>query len=259
MIRLISVTHHYGVRPVLREVSLDVKEGELVAIMGPNGMGKSTLLGVVAGVLCPLKGTVEVAGLTRRSSAANECSIRRQLAYLPDHPWLPTNMTGREYLHEIGHLYGVDIDRLMDHAGKLLSLFELDEQADAPMRVYSNGQKKKIAVCGALVSDARVLVLDEPFTGGLDPSGILALRSVLERLADRKDVTVLMATQIPEMAEALAHRVAVLRRGSVIAYDTIAGLRAQTKCEGDLGEVLAQMIHPETLERIDRYFERSSA
>ena len=68
-----------------------------------------------------------------------------------------------------------------------------------------------------------------------------------------------MATQIPEMAEALAHRVAVLHRGSVIACDTNANLRTQTKCEGDLGEVLALMIHPETFERIDRYFERSSA
>lgn len=257
MITLKEITHHYGVHPVLKNISLHVDEGELVAVMGPNGMGKSTLLGIVAGVLAPLKGTVEIAGLVRRSSEENELAIRRQLVYLPDHPWLPFNLTGREYLHVVGKLYDIDIDRLMDHVDRLLSLFELSEQGDAPMRVYSNGQKKKIAICGALVTEARVLVLDEPFTGGLDPSSILALRRVLERLAERKDVTLLMATQIPEMAEALAHRVAVVRHGSIIAYDSIENLRTRAECDGSLGEVLERIIHPETVERIDRYFERS--
>jgi len=258
VINLTGVTHHYGVRPVLRDVTLHVKEGELVAVMGPNGMGKSTLLGVVAGVLCPLKGNVQIAGLARRSTVANECSIRQQVAYLPDHPWLPKNMTGREYLNAVGRLYDVDIERLMEHVVRLLSLFDLTAQADSPIRVYSNGQQKKIALCGTLATEARVLVLDEPFTGGLDPSAIMALRRVLERLASRKDVTVLMATQIPELAQALAHRVAVLRNGTIVAYDSVNALREQTQCSGSLGDILERMIHPESLERIDRYFERRS-
>ena len=98
MIRVVDVTHHYGVRPVLRRVNLEVQAGELVAVLGPNGMGKTTLLGIIAGVLWPLKGFVEIDGRRRRVSMEEELAIRRRLAYLPDHPWLPGSRTGREFL-----------------------------------------------------------------------------------------------------------------------------------------------------------------
>ncbi len=255
MINFVSVTQHYGVHAVLCDVCLRVRGGQLVALMGPNGMGKSTLLRVAAGLLNPISGHVEINGVRRRSSVENEQAIRRQIAYLPDHPWLPKNMTGREFLTSVGRLYDVGVERLMDHVDRLLDLFDLTAKSDSPIRVYSNGQQKKIAICSVLVTEAPVLLLDEPFTGGLDPSGILALRHVLKALADRSDVTVLMATQIPELAEKLAHRVAVLRAGELIACDTPAGLRELTQCDGTLDEVFERMIHPETLNHIDRYFE----
>ncbi len=255
MINIVEVTQHYGVRPVLRDVTLRIESGRLVALMGSNGSGKSTLLRVAAGLLSPLKGHVELNGLRRRSSVENEQAIRRRVAYLPDHPWLPKNMTGREFLAEVGHLYHIEIDRLGEHIDRLLRLFDLTAKGDSPIRVYSNGQQKKVAICATLVADASVLILDEPFTGGLDPSGILALRHVLEALAERSDVTVLMATQVPELAEKLAHRVAVLRAGELMAYETPDGLRSATQCDGPLGEVLDRMIHKETLDHIDEYFE----
>ena|SRR6266496_2185225 len=109
---------------------------------------------------------------------------------------------------------------------------QLTDKGDPPIRTCSNGQKKKIAICGTLITEAPVLVLDEPFTGGLDPSGILALRRVLKHLADRADVTVVMASQIPEMVEPLAHRIAILGATHLIAYDTMEELRAKTNCSG---------------------------
>lgn len=258
MVNFISVTQHYGVRAVLHGVSLRVDSGQLVALMGSNGMGKSTLLRVAAGLLNPIKGHVEINGVRRRSSVANEQAIRRQVAYLPDHAWLPRNMTGREFLMGVGRLYDIGAQRLLDHIDRLLCLFDLIAKGDSPIRAYSNGQQKKVAICAMLVTEASVLLLDEPFTGGLDPSGILALRRVLEVLADRSDVTVLMATQVPELAEKLAHRVAVIRAGELIAYDTPKGLRDLTQCDGTLGEVLERMIHPETMNHIDQYFGASS-
>ena len=78
MIRAVDITQHYGVRPVLRQVSLEIETGELVAILGPNGMGKSTLLSVLAGVLSPQHGHVEIDGLARRSSEQHELEIRRR-------------------------------------------------------------------------------------------------------------------------------------------------------------------------------------
>jgi len=254
MINVVDVTQHYGVRPVLRRVNLRIEPGELVGLMGPNGMGKTTLLAAIAGILSPQKGYVEIAGIRRRSSPENELAIRRKVVYLPDHPWLPRNRTGREFLLAVGRLYDVDEERLMDHVERLLQLFELSDQADSPIRSYSNGQQKKIAICSALVTEAPIMLLDEPFSGGLDPSGQLALKKVLLRLADRADVTVLMATPVPEIVEGLARRVAVLRKGEIAAFDTPAGLRELTGCSGSLQEVLERLISPQTIENIERYF-----
>lgn len=134
MIRVIDVTQHYSVRPLPRRVSLEIDHGEMVSILGPNGMGKSTLLGVMAGVIQPQKGWVEIDGLRRYGSADEELAIRKRVYFLPDHPWLPKNRTGREYLFGVGRIYGRDDDRLLDHVERLLRLFELLREGDWPIR-----------------------------------------------------------------------------------------------------------------------------
>ena len=257
MINVVDVTQHYGVRPVLRQINLRVNEGELLALMGPNGMGKSTLLAVMAGVLTPQRGYVEIDGKRRRGSEENELTIRKQVVYLPDHPWLPRNRTGREFLMAIGDLYEVEPLRLMDHVERLLDLFQLRDQADSPIRSYSSGQMKKTSICSALVTEAPILLLDEPFSGGLDPSAILALKAVLERLAARSDMTVVMSSPVPELIEDFADRIAVIRDGQIIACDTLEGLRRMTSCAGSLAEVFQRLINPHTAENIERYFQRT--
>lgn len=104
MIELVQISQHYGVRPVLREIDLRIERGELVVIVGPNGMVKSTLLAVIAGILTPQHGSVIIDGLRRKSSVEDELRIRKQLIYLPDHPWLPSMRTGREFLLAVGRL-----------------------------------------------------------------------------------------------------------------------------------------------------------
>jgi ABC-type multidrug transport system ATPase subunit len=255
MIRVHEVTQHYGVRPVLRKVSFDVEAGNLVTVLGPNGMGKTTLLAVLAGILAPQKGYVEIGGRRRRASEEDELAIRRQVAYLPDRPWLPTSNTGREFVISVGRLYEIDDDRLFDHCDRLLALFDLVKEGDWPISDYSNGQKQKIAICSALITDTPYLLLDEPFSGGLDPSGILALKQVLLRLAARNDVTVVMTTPVPELVEELAHKIAIVQDGRLAAYETADGLRRQARCDGPLAEVIERIIHPETLDNIARYFE----
>jgi ABC-2 type transport system ATP-binding protein len=255
MIRLEHVTQHYGVRPVLRDISLQIEAGDLVTIIGPNGMGKTTLLSVMAGVLQPQKGHVEIAGIRRRSGVEEELAIRRRTVYLPDHPWLPLELTGREFLLGVGPIYDVEEDRLLDHAARLLDLFDLAEVGDWPIRSYSNGQQKKVAICSALVTDAPLLLLDEPFSGGLDPSGILALKRILQTLSRRTDVTIVMTTPVPEIVESFYGRILVLRDGEICGFDTLEGLQRLTQSSGPLSEVLERMIHPDTLSKIDRYIE----
>lgn len=256
MINVVDVSHHYGIRPVLSHINFTIPKGQLVVVMGPNGVGKSTLLGTVAGIITPARGYVEIGGVRRRASEEAEIQVRKQTAFLPDHPWLPEFMTTREWLLAVGQLYDIECDHLMDHVNRLLDLFQLTDKGDSPIRTCSNGQKKKIAICGTLVTEVPVMVLDEPFTGGLDPSAILVLSRVLRHLADQSGVTILMASQVPELVEQMAHQIMVISDTRVAAYDTLDGLRKKTGCKGSLPEVFAELVHPQTLEHIDSYFNR---
>ena len=255
MIDLIDVSQHYGVRPVLKNVTMTVRKGELIVVLGPNGMGKSTLLGVMGGVLTPQHGTVSIDGLFRRQSVEDELEIRRRALYLPDRPWLPGNRTGREFLLGVGRLYDIPDSRLIEHVPRLLELFELSANADAPIRGYSAGQQKKVALCSALVAETPVLILDEPFSGGLDPSGLLALKRVLRHLVDRRQVTVVLSSPVPELIEEIADRILVLKDGMILALDTLDGLQRMTGTRGNLGQVLEHLIFPETTRNLEHYFE----
>ena len=107
-------------------------------------------------------------------------------------------------------------------------MFDLVEQGDWAISSYSNGQQKKIAIASALVTEAPVLLLDEPFAGGLDPAGILALKRVLQRLAARDDMTVVLTTPVPELMEEIAERILVIREGQITLDDTPQGFRERT-------------------------------
>ena len=106
-----------------------------------------------------------------------------------------------------------------------------------------------------MITEARILILDEPFSGGLDSSALLALSQVLKRLADRKDVTVVMAVPVPELVESLAHKIAIIAHGKILAYDTAEGLRKIAGCTGGLPEVLEELIHPDVFENIESYLQ----
>jgi ABC-type multidrug transport system ATPase subunit len=255
MIKIVDLVQHYGIKPVLKNINLEVHPGELLALMGPNGMGKSTLLSVMAGILSPQKGYVEINGVRRRSSVEGEKAIRQQVFVLPDFPWLPPQATGREYIHAIGKIYGIEDEPLMGHAESLLTLFNLKEKADSPIGSYSTGQHKKVAVCAAIASEAPILLLDEPFSGGLDPSALLALKKVMKQLATNDDTTIVLATPVPEIIEEIAHRVAVIRDGELIDVDTPENFRKKNPGAADLQEVLEGVTHSDTLQNLDDYFE----
>jgi ABC-2 type transport system ATP-binding protein len=258
MIDVVNCTVHFRIRPVLRDVSLHVNQGELVALMGPNGMGKSTLMGLMAGVLWPIRGYVEIDGRRRRRTVEEEKYIRHRTVYLPTDAWVPPGRTGREWLLGVGRLYELDDERLMEHADRLFELFDLVPLADSTIGPYSTGQKKKITLAGALISEAPVMLLDEPFSGGLDPSGILALKKVLQRLRDTRKATIVIATPVPELVEELADRVAFLRDGKIVAFDSIDNLRRAANCTDGLDEIYHRLVMPDRASNINRYFQKST-
>jgi ABC-type multidrug transport system ATPase subunit len=253
MIDVIHLTHHYGIRPVLRDINQQIDRGELVTLMGPNGSGKTPLMAAMAGLFTSARGYVQIDGKRRRQSMEDESGIRKMIAYLPADAWIPQLRTGREWLMAVGRLYGHDDEQLMSHADRLFKLFDLESLADSRVASYSTGQKKKIALAGALISEAPVLLLDEPFSGGLDPSGILALKRVLDHLRQCRQVTIVMATPVPELVEDLTDRIAIINETRLLAFDSVDGLRRTTGCSGKLDEIYEKMINPHRSSRIEQY------
>jgi ABC-type multidrug transport system ATPase subunit len=105
------------------------------------------------------------------------------------------------------------------------------------------------------VTECPVLLLDEPFSGGLDPSGLIALKRVLRMLVERKKATVVLTSPVPELIEEVADRVVILRDGEILAFETLEGLRRSTGVRGRLGSVLERLIFPETAQNLDHYLE----
>jgi ABC-2 type transport system ATP-binding protein len=254
MIDVVNLTQHYGVRPILRDVNLRFPKGQLAVVVGPNGMGKSTLLGAMAGILSPQRGHVAIDGHIRRSSVEDELAIRRMTVYLPDQAWLPTNRTPREFLLAVGRLYDVPDDRLFSEIEKLLELFDLTPQSDSPLRSLSAGQSKKVALTSAFLTNTPIMLLDEPFSGGLDPGGILVLKRLL-KWQTGEGKTIVMTSPVPEIVEEVADTVVILKDGKVAAHDTVEGLRRLTGATGNLGTVLERILFPDTLRKIDAYLD----
>jgi energy-coupling factor transporter ATP-binding protein EcfA2 len=123
---------------------------------------------------------------------------------------------------------------LIEHAHRLLELFDLSKKGDSPNWQLSTGQKKKVALCFALIIEAPIMLLDEPFSGGLDPYGILMLKRLIQHLSRLKKATIVLTSPVPELVEEIATGIVVLRDGEILAFDTLDGLQLMTGHRGTL-------------------------
>lgn len=251
-LQLRDATVHYGLKPILDRISLDISAGSRVAVIGPNGVGKTTLLKALAGALSPQEGEVRVQGLVRRSSADIELECRRRVTFIADDLWFPRQRTGWEFLMAIGELYEVPYRRLIDHIERLLSLFGIREIAMSAIDSYSTGQKKKVSLCAAMVTDTPILLLDEPFSGGLDPLGIIAMQHLLKSTLRENDRTVIFSTPVPEILEETADRILVIREARIAADLIVADLKMRYP-QQSFTQTLQSLIFPESEQQIRQY------
>lgn len=221
-------------RVAVDDLDLTVRAGELYALLGPNGAGKTTTLRMVAGLLLPDSGTIDIGGI---DALADPLAAKRVVAWLPDDPLLYDKLTPLEYLEFVAGLWGIDTSIAATRAEELLRLLDLWERRDARCESFSRGMKQKAALAGALIHDPRLLILDEPLTG-LDAG---AARQVKDLLAARVAAggTVILTTHILEVAERMADRIGIIRAGRLVAEGTLAELRA---ARGAAGASLEEMF-----------------
>ncbi|WP_020656969.1 ABC transporter ATP-binding protein [Massilia niastensis] len=233
-LQLTGLRKHFG-RPAVDGLDLTVRRGELYALLGPNGAGKTTSLRLVAGLLAPDAGRIEVLGIDMASAPA---AAKMKMAYLPDEPMLYGKLKPTEYLEFVAGLWGVGAAQAEPRARELLAWLELDRHAHELTEGFSRGMKQKLALAGALIHDPELLILDEPLTG-LDAA---AARQVKDLLLSHvaKGGTVILTTHILEVAERLAQRIGIIREGRLIAQGTLAELRARTR-GGSLEDVFLQL------------------
>jgi ABC-2 type transport system ATP-binding protein len=235
MIEVRGLVKRYGAQWAVAGVDLDVGSGEVVALLGPNGAGKSTTIKSIVGLLRPTSGRISVAG---HDVVQTPVAAKRAIGYVPDRPFLYPKLTARELLRFVGRLRRVgDADRRAD---AWLERFGLTEVANEIVETYSHGMRQKLTFAAALLPDPPVLVVDEPMVG-LDPRAARAVRDLMGEHAARGRA-VLVTTHAMEVAEAVAHRVVVLHRGTVAAAGTLAALRARLgRADADLEAIFLQL------------------
>ncbi|WP_276354132.1 ABC transporter ATP-binding protein [Cohnella caldifontis] len=222
-LRVTDLTGGYSRRkPVLHGVSLEVRAGEIVGLIGLNGAGKSTLIRHVLGLMTPHSGEVSVMGVRLEEDRDR---YRQSCAYVPEHPMLFPHLTVREHLRFSASAYGMDKEAAERRTAELASAFRMSEALDALPDTLSKGMKQKTMLMGALLVAPPLLIIDEPLLG-LDP---LAIRGLLGALEEARDAgcAILLSSHILPALERRADRLAVLHRGEIIARGTPRDVKLQ--------------------------------
>lgn len=227
MIRVQNLVKTFGNFTAVDGISFEVQKGEIFAFLGPNGAGKTTTIRMLTTLLRPTRGTVEIDGLDPQRKQ-NEA--RRRFGIVFQDPSLEWELTAYENMELHGVLYHVPRRIRMERTEKLLRLFELWERRNDPVKRFSGGMKRRLEIARGLLHTPKILFLDEP-TLGLDPQSRNQLWTHVRQLNAAENVTVFLTTHYMDEADRVAHRIAVIDHGKIVAQGSPAELKEQTKSE----------------------------
>jgi len=217
------LTRRFGEKVAVDRLSLEVHSGEVFGFLGHNGAGKTTTIRLLNGILSPSEGQMTVLGM---DPATQGPALRRRTGVLTETPALEELLTARDNLRIYGDLYGVPRTEIAGRAERLLTTFDLADQADKKVQSYSKGMKQRLALARAMLHNPDMLFLDEP-TDGLDPVAARLVRELIMKLSHQEKRTVFLCTHNLVEARLLCDRVAILEQGHLRALGTPAELIRQ--------------------------------
>jgi ABC-2 type transport system ATP-binding protein len=232
IIRIQGLAKSYGEVQAVRGIDLEVQGGEVFALLGPNGAGKTTTIRMLMGILQPSGGRATIAGL---DCSADRARIMRQVGYLPDEPIFYDYLRGREIVHFVGQMHGLDRVTIEERCRPLIQRLDLAGALEDYAVNYSHGMKKKLAVVCALLNAPSLLILDEP-TNGLDPFATREVHALIRAHAAGGG-SVFLSTHLLDQAERLCTRVGILLDGRLAACGALAELRKAARQDSSLEEI----------------------
>lgn len=222
---LLEVSHltgGYTKNPVLKDVSFEVKENEIVALIGLNGAGKSTTIKHIIGLMEPHKGEIRISGKTIQE---NREEYRKQFTYIPETPILYDELTLEGHLKMTAMAYGLEEKVFEERKKDLLKEFRMEKRLKWFPAHFSKGMKQKVMIMCAFLVQPHLYIVDEPFVG-LDPLGIQSLLDLMKKMKD-SGAGILMSTHILATAERYCDRFVILHEGKIRAQGTLNDLREQ--------------------------------
>ena len=214
-----TLSRYYGSNRAVREVSLQLRRGEVLGLLGPNGAGKTTTMQMLTGNLAPTSGEVEICGI---DLIDRPTQAKSRIGYLPEVPPLYRELKVDEYLRLAGRLHKVKKGTLVQATQRAKSRCGLTDMGGRLIGSLSKGYQQRVGIAQAIIHEPDVIILDEP-TIGLDPNQIREIRTLIRDLG--RDHSLILSTHILPEVEAVCDRVQILHRGEVVFNDTIAGLK----------------------------------
>jgi ABC-2 type transport system ATP-binding protein len=221
MIEVEGLTKFYGPVPAIMDVSFKVKEGQIVAFLGPNAAGKTTTMRILTGYMPATSGAARIAGIDVYDDSI---AVRKHIGYMPETTSLYPEMRVHQYLRFCGKLQAMRGNVLSERMDEVMGECGLTERRNSIIGTLSLGFRQRVGLAQALIHNPDVLILDEP-TVGLDPNQIIEVRQLIRNLAGKH--TVMLSTHILPEASMTCERVIIINQGKIIAEDTPEGLTAQ--------------------------------
>ena len=240
MIKIDSVSKTYNNKiKAIDNLSLDISSGEIVGFIGLNGAGKTTLIKMLTGIIRPDSGHIEIDGL---DIVKDSLEAKKKIGYISDNPDLFLRLTGLEFVNFIADIYNVDLQTRKERIEYFSKKFDLADILGKPMQGYSHGNRQKMMVVAALVHSPKVWILDEPLIG-LDPKSALVLKNMMVEHAKAGN-TVFFSTHVLEIAEKLCDKVAIIDKGRIVYFGTLAQLKKEYN-QDDLENIFMEVVQGE--------------